>query len=65
MKEFLICKSILLLYNLKIDLAETKNVATENPDVMKQIEIYLVTARTEERKFSADKNKVSVKDYVR
>ena len=53
------------LYNLKTDLAETKNVAAKNSKVMKQIENYVATARTEERNYPAENRRPSVKDYVR
>lgn len=36
------------LYNLKTDLAEKNDVAEKNPDVVKKIEEYLKTARTED-----------------
>ncbi len=36
----------LKLYDLKTDLGETKNVATDHPDVIAGIERYLTTART-------------------
>lgn len=35
------------LYDLKRDLGETTNVATQNPSVVRKIEAYLKTARTE------------------
>jgi arylsulfatase A-like enzyme len=41
----------LVLYNLKDDLGETKNVAAENPQVVAKIEAYLKTARTESPKW--------------
>ncbi|MEO5803836.1 MAG: arylsulfatase [Verrucomicrobiota bacterium] len=53
------------LYNLKSDLAERRSVVTENSAVMKQIESYLATARTEERKLPPENHRPSVKDYVR
>ena len=53
------------LYNLKTDLAETKNVAAETPKVMKKIENYLATARTEERNYPAKNQRTSINDYVR
>ena len=37
------------LYNLKRDIAETRDVAAENPQVLKKIEEYLGTARVEPR----------------
>ncbi|HJU63357.1 MAG TPA: arylsulfatase, partial [Candidatus Binatia bacterium] len=39
------------LYNLKNDLAETKNVADKHPDVVEKIEAYLKTARTESERW--------------
>ena len=33
--------------NLKVDLGETTDIATANPEVMRRIESYLKTARTE------------------
>lgn len=35
------------LYNLRMDIGETANVASENPQVMERIEAYLKTARIE------------------
>ncbi|MBO9673121.1 MAG: arylsulfatase [Sphingobacteriaceae bacterium] len=35
------------LYDLKTDIGETKDVATSHPDIVKQIEDYLLTARTD------------------
>jgi hypothetical protein len=35
------------LYNLRIDPGENANVAARHPDVVKRIEAYLRTARTE------------------
>ena len=37
------------LYNLKRDIAETRDVAAENPQVLKKVEEYLGTARVEPR----------------
>jgi arylsulfatase A-like enzyme len=37
------------LYNLKTDLGETKNVASEQPEIVAKIEAYLKTARTESK----------------
>jgi hypothetical protein len=37
----------LLLYDLKTDIGETRNVAAEHPDVAARIETYLKSARTE------------------
>ena len=49
------------LYNIKTDLAEIKNVADENPDLIKQFNKLFISARTEFKVsplFSEDKNKV-------
>lgn len=35
------------LYNLKADLGETNNIATAHPEIVRKIEAYLKTARTE------------------
>src|SRR5207248_4884589 len=53
------------LYNLKNDLAETKNVAAENPEIMRQVKKILAAEHTDERKYPAEKPAVGVKDYVR
>jgi arylsulfatase A-like enzyme len=37
------------LYDLQMDMGETRNVANSHPDVMAKIEKYLTTARTESR----------------
>jgi arylsulfatase A-like enzyme len=37
----------LVLYNLRTDIGETKNVATKHPEVVARIEAYLKSARTE------------------
>lgn len=47
----LVPKEPLELYNLKIDLAETNNVAAEHADIVSKIENYLVTARTESERW--------------
>jgi len=39
------------LYNLKNDLGETNNVATQNPEIISKIESYLLTARTESERW--------------
>ena len=39
------------LYKLKDDVSESQNVAAKNPDVVKRIEDYLKTARTESKEF--------------
>jgi arylsulfatase A-like enzyme len=41
------------LYNLKTDLAESRNVAEKNPAVVAKIEKYLTTARTEDPNWPA------------
>ena len=49
------------LYNIKTDPAETKNVADENPDLIKQFNKLFISARTEFKVtplFSEDNNKV-------
>ena len=49
------------LYNIKTDPAETKNVAGENPDLIKQFNKLFISARTEFKitpLFSEDNNKV-------
>jgi arylsulfatase A-like enzyme len=43
------------LYNLAADPAETTDVATVRPDVVKQMEGYLVTARTESERWPVSK----------
>lgn len=53
------------LYNLKRDVAETKNVATENPEVLKRLLERAKQSHTEERKFGAESRRVGVDDYVR
>jgi arylsulfatase A-like enzyme len=40
-------QSPLELYNLRNDLAETRNIAAQHADIVKRIETYLKTARTE------------------
>ncbi len=52
------------LYDLKADVAETKNVAVAYPDVVAKIEAYLKTARTEPRKYDPTP-RVEKKDYVK
>ncbi len=39
------------LYNLKMDLGETNNVASENPDIVKQIKEIMKTSRNESEAF--------------
>ena len=39
------------LYDLRTDIGEKKNVAAEHPDVVRRIEEYLKTARTESKEF--------------
>ncbi|HVK16143.1 MAG TPA: arylsulfatase [Fimbriiglobus sp.] len=41
----------LVLYDLKADVRETKDVAADHPDVVKTIEDYLKTARAESKEF--------------
>jgi arylsulfatase A-like enzyme len=41
------------LYNLKTDLGEKNNVAEKNPEIVKKIEDYLKTARTEDEHWPA------------
>ncbi len=41
----------LLLYDLKTDPGESKNVAADHPDVVKAIDDYLKTARTDSKEF--------------
>jgi arylsulfatase A len=53
------------LYNLKTDRAEKQDVAATNPEIMKQIQGILASARTEERTYPAEQNPPKVKDYVR
>jgi arylsulfatase A-like enzyme len=43
------------LYDLKSDLGETKDVATDHTDVMKRIEEYLKTARTDSKEWPVKK----------
>ena len=43
----------IVLYNLKTDVAETTDVASQHPDIVAQIEHYLATARTESKDFPA------------
>lgn len=40
-------KNTLELYNLDNDISEAKNIAASHPDIVKKIENYLLTARTE------------------
>jgi arylsulfatase A-like enzyme len=44
-------KAPLVLYDLKADVGETTNVARQHPDVVKKIEEYLKTARTDSKEF--------------
>ena len=39
------------LYDLSVDLGETKDIAAEHPKVVAAIEEYLATARTESKEF--------------
>ncbi len=52
------------LYNLKNDLAETKDVAAEHPEVLEKIKAICKSEHTPERKYPADP-RPGVKDYVR
>ena len=45
------------LYDLKSDLAEKQNVSDAHPDVVKRIETYLKTARTDSAQWPAKKDK--------
>jgi len=45
------------LYNLKKDIAETRNVAAENPKVVAKIETILASARTESTRWPSTKKK--------
>jgi len=45
------------LYNLKNDRGETTNVAKKNPSVVKKIETYLATARTDSKHFPVRERK--------
>ena len=44
-------KKPLELYNLKTDLAETNNIATQHSEIVSKIENYLLTARTESERW--------------
>jgi hypothetical protein len=37
----------ILLFDMTVDISEAKNVAQDHPDIVKQIETYLKTARVE------------------
>ena len=53
------------LYHLGTDPKETTDVASQNPEVMKKIQDYLATARTEERDYPEEERPPGIKDYVR
>ena len=52
------------LYDLRTDIGESKDVADRNPEVVAKIKRYLATARTEPRKFPAEKSP-GVNDFVK
>lgn len=58
-------KAAVELYNLKTDLAETKNVAKENPEIIKKMKSIQTAQHVAERKFPAENPRAGVKDYVR
>lgn len=53
------------LYNLRTDLGETRDVAAENPEVLKKIHTCLATAHTEARTFRPQEPRPTVDWYVR
>ncbi len=53
------------LYNLKKDIAETRNVASENQEVLKQLLDLAKTSHSDERKYGPEKARPTVSDYVR
>lgn len=53
------------LYNLKDDLAETKDLAAEHPEIIAKAKHIAETAHTTERDYPAENPRPSIKDYVR
>jgi arylsulfatase A len=53
------------LYNLKSDLAETKDVSKENPEVLKRLLGIAQQSHSPARKYPAEKGRPTVDDYVR
>ncbi len=53
------------LYDLATDPAETRNVATENPDVVAKIEAIMSRERTPERKYLPDERKLGAHSFVK
>ena len=53
------------LYNLKRDIAETKNVAAENPEILKELLDIAKKSHSPERKYPAENPRPTVSDYVR
>jgi hypothetical protein len=53
------------LFNLKQDLAETNDLAQEQPEMLKRLLAAAKESHTPERKYPAESRKVTVNDYVR
>ena len=53
------------LYDLKNDIAETKDVAAKNPGVMEKIKSILASEHADARQYPAEKPPPGIKDYVR
>lgn len=53
------------LYDLKTDAAESRDVASQHPDVVRQAREVLATAHHPERIYQEEKPPVGIRDYVR
>ncbi len=53
------------LYNLKDDLAETKNLADQHPELIEKVNRIAADAHTTEREYPAESPPPTIKDYVR